>query len=30
MINWRFLAHAIWTTTEAVKRIEATAGARAA
>jgi nicotinamidase-related amidase len=24
LINWRFLAHALWTTTEAVKRIEAT------
>lgn len=24
LINWRFLAHAMWTTTEAVKRIEAT------
>nr|WP_283938532.1 isochorismatase family protein [Sphingomonas alba] len=23
MINWRFLAHAMWTTAEAVKRIEA-------
>lgn len=24
LINWRFLAHALWTTAEAVKRIEAT------
>jgi hypothetical protein len=22
LINWRFLAHALWTTTEAVGRIE--------
>jgi len=28
MINWRFLAHALWTTAEAVKRIEATMGSR--
>ena len=25
LINWRFLAHALWTTAEAVRRIEATA-----
>jgi nicotinamidase-related amidase len=24
LINWRFIAHALWTTAEAVKRIEAT------
>ena len=28
LINWRFLAHAMWTTAEAVKRIEATAASR--
>ena len=28
LINWRFLAHALWTTAEAVRRIEATRIAR--
>jgi nicotinamidase-related amidase len=28
LINWRFLAHALWTTAEAVKRIEATTAAK--
>jgi nicotinamidase-related amidase len=28
LINWRFLAHALWTTAEAVKRIEATAASK--
>jgi hypothetical protein len=28
MINWRFLSHALWTTAEALERIEATLGSR--